>query len=212
MPKKIDYSLFVGQTFNSLCLMQDLGFHNTGKCKSRLFVAKCLLCNNEKQISLYEVRSGRIKSCGCVPPGAKHGKCYTNVYKAYSGIKTRCYNKQSVAYKNYGDRGITMCDEWKNDFNFFYDWAINNGYADGLEIDRINVNGNYEPDNCRWATPLVQSRNRRSNKYIEYNGERLTYAEWSYRLSSDRHLVGTRIKNGWDEISAITKPVKCTNK
>lgn len=84
----------------------------------------------------------------------------------YKGIKTRCYNKNSVKYKNYGARGVVMCEKWKNDFKCFETWALSNGYADNLTIDRIDVNGIYEPNNCRWVTLHEQARNRTDNVYV----------------------------------------------
>lgn len=111
----------------------------------------------------------------------------------WRGIKLRCYNKNSKRYKDYGGRGVAVCDKWKNDFMNFYDWAINNGYSDNLTIDRINNEGNYEPNNCRWVTIKQQSRNRRSNRNITINGETHCLSEWCEILGLNYKKVSARI-------------------
>ena len=106
-------------------------------------------------------------SCGCYNKelvkkvNVKHNMSYSKLYKVWQGMKTRCYNPNFIYYCNYGSRGITICNEWLNDFKSFYDWAIDNGYKEGLTIDRINNDGNYEPSNCRWITRAEQNRNQR---------------------------------------------------
>ena len=92
-------------------------------------------------------------------PKYSHGKSYTRIYKRYYDIKTRCYNPKYKKFENYGGRGIKVCDEWLNDFQVFYDWSIANGYKDGLEIERIENDGDYTPDNCKWATRSDQMKN-----------------------------------------------------
>lgn len=92
-----------------------------------------------------------------------HGYSKSKLYKILNGMKNRCYNKNAYNYSYYGGRGITICDDWLNDFMTFYDWAINSGYKEGLSIDRIDVNGNYEPNNCRWKTSKQQCNNKRNN-------------------------------------------------
>ena len=111
-------------------------------------------------------------------------------------MKQRCYNKNDEAYKNYGKRNIKVCDEWKNNFESFYNWSIENGYKKGLSIDRIDVNGNYEPDNCRYITHKEQQNNRTNNHYLCYNGEKLSVSDWAKKLKVPRHKIDNKIKRG----------------
>ena len=135
----------------------------------------------------------------------KHLKCNTKLYFVYHKIKDRCYNPNEKGYKNYGGRGIAMCQEWQDDFMNFYNWAIENGYKEGLSIDRINNNGNYEPSNCRWATREIQNKNKRSNRYITFNGETKTLTDWSLSLGFSDDTVRRRLKDGWSIERALTE-------
>ena len=142
------------------------------KHKSAKWICKCK-CGNERIVRGSDLRLGKSKNCGCVNKARfkkiifKHGLDGTRINRIYWGMKARCYNKNYHKYPNYGARGIKICDEWKNDFMAFYNWAINNGYADNLSIDRINNDGNYEPSNCRWATAKQQANNTRKTKIKE---------------------------------------------
>lgn len=148
----------------------------------------------------------RCKSCGCksnsnsLNPMFKHGDSHTKLYAILRGMKRRCYEKEYRDYKRYGARGIRVCDEWlgKDGYLNFKKWALENGYQEGLTIDRIEVNGDYEPSNCRWATNKMQSNNKRNNVFIEYNGERHTIAEWSEILNVSRYTLYARRNKGWD--------------
>lgn len=156
-----------------------------------LWLCKCD-CGNTHIARGHTLRRGETKSCGCKRnellgrSRRKHGMTNTRIYSIWAGMKNRCFNPLEPAFKNYGNRGITVCDDWKNSFEVFCEWAMENGYSDNLSIDRIDNNGNYCPENCRWVTPEKQANNRRSNHYIEFNGETHTIQEWS-RITGIRH-------------------------
>lgn len=115
----------------------------------------------------------------------------------YQHMKDRCYNKRSDCYKNYGGRGISICEEWLKNKTNFYEWALNNGYKNDLTIDRINNNGNYEPSNCRWITRKLQNRNHRRNKIITYNNETYCITDWAIKIGLKPNTLIYRIKRGW---------------
>lgn len=124
-------------------------------------------------------------------------------------MKQRCFNKKANSYHAYGAKGISVCNEWKNSFKSFYDWATNNGYADELSIDRYpNGQGNYEPDNCRWATNSEQHRNMSTNKILAIFGEEKTMVDWSEdsRCTVEYKTLKGRILSGWDSEEAMTAP------
>ena len=165
-------------------------------------------CGKDAVVLAGNLTRGITKSCGCYKQEqilkalTKHGCTNTRLYRIYEGMKGRCYNKNEPAYKNYGGRGIKICEEWlhkEKGFETFKNWAINNGYSDELSIDRIDVNGNYEPSNCRWADVKTQSNNKRTSRIIEYKGQKKTMREWAdetgisyqkiqYRLSVHKPL------------------------
>lgn len=132
-------------------------------------------CGNHKVIRMSDLRSGKTKSCGCLEKENltkislknAHGQTKTRLHNIWIGMKNRCNNKNNQAYKYYGGRGISVCDEWNRSYQTFHIWAINNGYNKNLTIDRIDVDGNYQPNNCKWSTRKEQSRNRRNVKKIQ---------------------------------------------
>jgi len=132
----------------------------------------------------------------------------TRIYSIYKGMKDRCRYKTNDNYERYGGRGIRVCEEWLADYMNFYNWAINNGYKEGLTLDRIDPNKNYEPDNCRWATYKEQANNTRRNNYITYNNKTHTLTEWSEILGIKRSTLSNRIvTKKWDIKKALTTPL-----
>lgn len=154
---------------------------------------------------------GRCKSCGCYREDKyksggmcnKHNMSKTRIYRIWGKMKRRCKNKDN---KNYGGRDIKVCIEWKNNFVNFYNWAIKNGYKDNLTIDRIDVNGNYCPENCRWATVKEQANNRRNNCFVFYNGHNFTVLELAEKHGIKRVTLAQRLKSGWDIERALKIP------
>ena len=155
-------------------------------------------CGNVVEVPAESLVNGASKSCGCYNREiiTKHNKSMTNLYQVWQCMKDRCFNPNHVQYKDYGGRGITVCDEW-SDPDAFCEWALSNGYSKGLSIDRIDVNGNYEPSNCRWATQKEQCRNRRNNAVLEYNGEKHCLTEWAEIVGTKASTLATRRKRGW---------------
>lgn len=131
-------------------------------------------------------------------------------------MKNRCYNPQNKFYKDYGGRGITVCSEWldkKNGHKNFREWALENGWKEGYSIDRINVNGNYEPSNCRWATPTEQANNRRNNNFVTINGVTKTTTEWAKQIGISQNAFAERVRRGWSDDKLLEqkyKPLKMT--
>lgn len=140
----------------------------------------------------------------------KHGKCHTRLCHVYYDMRKRCYNTKYKDYKYYGGRGITICAEWLNSFQAFYDWSISHGYNDNLTIDRIDNNKGYSPDNCRWATRKQQNRNQRRNVYLTYDGKTMIMKDWAIELNLNYSTIKTRHLNGWtDKECLFGKGVKC---
>ena len=129
------------------------------------------------------------------------------------GMRDRCYRKSHFAYKDYGGRGIEVCSEWmgKGGFKHFYDWAFENGWNPLLTIDRIDPNGNYCPENCRWADWYEQGNNRRNSRYVDFNGEVHTVAEWEKILGWNSDVIYSRLDRGWSVERALTEPPRKRN-
>ena len=137
----------------------------------------------------------------------KTGGGYTRLGSIYHNMKTRCYNQNYDKYQYYGGKGIAVCDEWLSSYDAFEKWAIENGYNDTLTLDRINVNGNYCPENCRWITRKGQANNRTSNRLITYNGETKTIQQWADITGISHKTISQRIASGWSIDKTMTTPI-----
>lgn len=199
-----DYNL-LGKRFGRWTVIKHCG---TDKWKSNIWLCRCD-CGNERTLSSHNLRMGYSKSCGCYnrDKNLKHGQFGTRLYSTWSNMIERCFNSNDNGYKLYGGRGIKVCDEWR-DFSNFYDWSMANGYQDDLTIDRIDVNGNYEPSNCRWATMLQQANNKRNNRVFEINGEKLAMAEIARKYNIHYATLKGRIRKDSDIIKAVYTPIK----
>lgn len=170
-------------------------------------------CGNEKVVYGSCLRYGTTQSCGCKQKEWNsightiHGLSRSKLYGVWRSMKYRCNNPNSPAYRHYGGRGIQVCEDWNNSFGSFCEWAHMSGYQEGLSIDRIDVDGDYNPDNCRWATVKMQTNNQRNNHLIEYDGEIHTISEWADITGIRKSVLYSRIKNGWEVKDALTKPV-----
>lgn len=164
-------------------------------------------CGNRKVVSAHCLKIGHALSCGCLCFSANnHSK--ERLYTTWHDMLRRCFVPKCKSYPNYGGRGITVCNEWRNDYMAFKNWAMQNGYTDSLTIDRIDSDGNYEPSNCRWVTMKVQENNTRKNWFIECNGISHTVAEWADILGIPYTALRSRLKRGWSLEKAFSKPVQ----
>lgn len=138
-----------------------------------------------------------------------HGLSHCKLYSVWNTMRHRCYNEKNKKYKIYGARGITVCDEWKNNYIAFREWALSHGYAEGLTLDRKNVEGNYCPENCRWVTQKIQQRNRRNNRLIEYKGQRKLLLEWCEEFNLPFKTVQARLRVlKWSIDKALNTPIE----
>ena len=192
---KID---LIGKHFGRLIVIEKSKTDKHGKIHWK---CQCI-CGEIVNPTTSDLVSGNTSSCGClrlenlITASVKHKKKNTRLYSIWQNMKERCINSNSVAFKDYGGRGITICDEWKDNFQAFYDWAMANGYTKNLTIDRIDNDGNYEPSNCRWSTMKEQANNRRNCLLLEYNGTVHTLQEWSEYSGIRYHTLYYRYKVG----------------
>ena len=199
-----------GQRFGRLVAIERATNSKSGKAK---WLCKCD-CGNETMVFSTSLVRGLSRSCGCLNREvtsdrfSTHRLSKSRLHETWSGMKKRCYNSNSKSFAAYGGRGIEVCSEWRDDFQSFYNWAMSNGYADNLSIDRIDVNGNYCPENCRWVDKLTQANNCRTNHYLTFNSKTQSIAEWSRELGVSDSLIRQRLLNlGWSVEQALTTPV-----
>lgn len=177
-------------------------------------VCHCLCdCGNSKVVRRDHLICNKIVSCGCYQReiagnlNRTHSMSQSRIYRIWKSLRNRCENSNIPQYSDWGGRGINVCDDWKT-FESFYEWSMNNGYNDNLSIDRINNDGNYCPENCRWVTAQEQSLNRRSNTFITYNGVTKHISEWDKDIGSRKcGRVRARLNAGCDGL--YQRPILC---
>lgn len=200
----------IGMEFGKLKVIE---FHGIGKDKKTKWLVECA-CKSKIIVNAGDLRLGKSKSCGCTRVSVKHGYARKanrgRIYSIWKQMRQRCLNLKKPNFHNYGGRGITICDEW-NDYKVFHSWAISNGYEDGLTIDRINNDGNYEPLNCRWATKKEQGNNTRRTIFITYNNIHKPLTFWSEYFKIEQNTLRKRMLTMTFE-EAIKKPLRKSTK
>ena len=197
--KKTKYNLLGGEKFGMFVVLSELPKRDN----YRYILCRCE-CGSEIEIRLTSITSGASKSCGCLTRAndknnldtSTHGLSKHPLYKVYYGILRRCYDTSSQRYNDYGGRGIVMCEEWRNSFLSFYNWALANGWQRRLQIDRYpNNDGNYEPSNCRIATSQQNSNNKRNTTKVKFNGENITVTDLARGTNIPRTTLRRKLKN-----------------
>lgn len=205
------YKDLSGQRFGRWTVVQSAGTRKMSNGRNR-HLWNCLCdCGTERVVEEPSLTSGRSKSCGCYHSdimhdvgkvNTTHGMSNSRLYRIWRHIINRCNNPSDSSYSNYGQRGITVCDEWLS-FDSFMNWALNNGYEDGLSIDRIDTDESYTPDNCRWADDKTQANNRRSTKVYTIGQESHSIMEWSEIYNVPYKRTWKRLSKGMDILSAL---------
>jgi len=210
MPKKIE---LMGQTFGRLTVFKEV---KKRKNNHVVWLCRCK-CGNSKQVRGSGLTSLRTQSCGCYKRErtseahkihGEAGKNETRMYRTWANMIKRCVGNK---LKDYGGRGIEVCEAWKK-FIVFRDWALAHGYREDLEIDRIDNDGNYCPNNCRWTTRKVNARNTSRTKWFTIDGVRISLPEWCERYNMPYGVVYQRLTRGWDIVKALATPVKNNGK
>lgn len=198
-----------GQNFGRWTVIECAG---RGKHGELQYKCRCR-CGTERILRRSSLTSGNSKSCGCLARDVSrekettHGASGTRLYRIWAGIIQRCCNsRERYEWEKYGGRGISICDEWRNSFETFRRWALDNGYSENLSIDRIDVNKGYCPENCRWATVYEQNNNKRTSRKITFCGETGTIREFSDRYGLDYSCLYARLKSGWTIEKALLTP------
>lgn len=198
------YKNVIGQKFGRLLVVEQEFRDNRTWCK-------CICdCGTEAEVLQTRLLNGNTKSCGCLKidgiteRATTHGMTGTITHRSWKGMKRRCHNPKDQKYVNYGARGITVCDEWKDSFETFL--ADMGECPEGHSLDRIDVNGNYEPNNCRWTDAATQSRNKTTTRRLEYDGRTQCLTDWAIEFGLNTTTLINRLKSGRSLEDALTKP------
>lgn len=207
--KKDKTDIEIGSVFNQLTVIDKNYATNNGR---PAYLCLCS-CGNKTIATKSALRNGNKKSCGCLilktsmkNLGIKEKEVYsskTKLYKVYYSMKQRCNNPKEKSYKNYGARGIKICDEWENDYNLFEAWALSHGYQEGLTIERKDVNKGYSPSNCSWITKKEQGYNRTNSRLLTYNNKTQCLTKWAEELNISVNTLKTRCRKGWSDKEII---------
>jgi hypothetical protein len=207
----MDINKHIGKQFGKLIVLEFAFVRN------RHYYWKCKCeCGIEKNIVIDSLLSGKTNSCGCYRKenmmgvknrNYKHGEGSSRLYQVWMDMRIRCLNPNSIFYKRYGGRGIKICDEWENNFISFRKWAVVNGYDDKLEIDRINNNGDYCPENCRWISHKENTKNRECCNNFLFDGIHYTLPELAVKFKINKNTLASRIYSyGWSLHEALSHP------
>lgn len=201
----VDTSIYIGKKFGRLLIISFTGIKKHGH-----YIVFCQCdCGKSHECSLTSIKKGFTKSCGCLISETQrnrnttHGLSTHRLYGVWSDMKQRCLNPATDNYKDYGGRGITIFPPWIDDAKNFIEWALNNGYKKGLQLDRRENSGHYTPENCRFVTNKVNSRNTRKVVVYTYKGVSKTLGEWSESLNVTKELIRGRLRRGWSFEEAI---------
>lgn len=202
-----------GERFGRLTVIKQVPAPDNVADKRKIYYLCRCDCGTEKAIYYYDLTSGKTKSCKCLSSEKTAERSRARGFSKekrrlkiiWYGMNARCRDKRLVGYKNYGGRGIFVCDEWK-DFEKFYNWAINNGYKESLTLDRINNELGYKPSNCRFCTVKEQQNHRRDNRLITLNGVTLTISQWADKNRIGPATLKWRLDHGWNESELFIVP------
>lgn len=208
MKNRID---LIGRKFGRLTVLK---FHSVNENYATFWLCRCS-CGTEKPIRRSNLTNGSAKSCGCLNAELVKERATKSslggrvkderIYNIWQSMRQRCYYRKSTEFHRYGARGISVCAEW-SEYASFKKWALKNGYKDSLSIDRIDNDGDYRPENCKWSTPTEQANNRRNSLLIEFSGKNQTLAQWSKETKIHYSCLYGRMISGWDVEKMLTTP------
>lgn len=210
MPRGKKVIDITGRRFGRLVVLQQAEQSQSGDIR---WLCQCD-CGKITTVRGSCLRSGHTQSCGCYQrertgnANRRHGETDSRIHHEWAAIKARCYNPKNKRYNRYGGRGITLCPEWRESFEAFRYWALANGYRDDLTIDRIDNDGNYCPENCRWATQKEQQNKRSNTKKVEYKGETRSLKQWAEKYGIRYATFYRRLRDGWSFEDALTMPLQ----
>lgn len=208
------YTELSGKRFGKLLVLCRINRTEDGD-NAPIWECKCD-CGNMTKVKSGNLMNGKTNSCGCIRRKntselGRSRRVYSETEKRLRSIWTdmlrRCEKPSNKDFHNYGARGIVVCNEWHS-FDTFKEWSFENGYASSLSIDRVDVNGDYSPSNCKWATVTEQANNKRNTQFVNYNGEKISVANLSREKGVSYPTLLSRIKAGWDIETAVSKPVR----